>query len=135
MMKANDFSQGIVIGPEPKANLDLRKGEQSRILRAFGFTAEDIKAADKPCLFDEVEVGQAFLTRTATVCYVSVRLNHNNAGGGDNSVVIGGIYPLFGGWHDFYNGSVVVGFRKSAVVYPIPGKQFDRRERRALKNA
>ena len=134
-MDKSDYSQCIVLSPERFADVDFRKDSECRILRAFGITREDMDSAISPCLFPEMEKGQAFVCKTETRCYVLVKLNNNNAGGGDNSVDIGGKSTLFGGLHDFRNGSIVVGVRTRCVCFPIPGKIFDNRERRALRHA
>ena len=136
-MDRSDYSQGIVLSPERFADVDFRKDSESRILRAFGITRKDLDSAIEPSLFRSIENGQAFIVKyDERVAFVAVKLNGHNAGGGDNSVAIGGKYTIFGGCHDFAkSGSLVVGIPLNQVVFPIPGKVFTHRERRALRHA
>lgn len=135
-MSRRNAPQGIVLPDARYASIDMRKPREARILRAYGIGRELLASSDKPRLFSDLEVGMAFVVKEDDVCFVCCKLNGHNAGGGDNSVVIGGKYRLFGGWWDFAkSGSVIVGVRGSSVVFPIPGKAFDARERRSLRHA
>ena len=135
-MNQSDDSQGIVIDEGKFASIDFRRRSEIRILQGFGIAKEDIESATEPELFRNVETGSVFIVKDEEVCFVCVKLNGHNAGGGENAVAIGGKYRLCGGWRDFgIEGSVVVGVSLSRVVYPIPGKIFGPRERRALRHA
>lgn len=135
-MSRRNSPQGIVLPAARYASIDMRKTSEARILRAYGIGKLQMALADKPYLFSDLEVGRAFVVKEKDVCFVCCKLNEHNACGGDNSVVIGGKYRLFGGWWDFAkSGSVIVGVRGSSVVFPIPGKVFGPRERRSLRHA
>ena len=137
LTKKNDFPQGIVAKDREYADINLKDRKESRILWAFDLTRKDLDSAIEPSLFRSLENGQAFIVKyDERVTYVAVKLNGHNAGGGDNSVAIGGKYSIFGGYHDFdRSGSLVVGIPLNQVVFPVPGKVFTHRERRALRHA
>ena len=102
LIKKNDFPQGIVAKDREYAEINLREWKESRIIRGFGLAREDLDSAIEPSLFRSLENGQAFIVKyDERVTYVAVKLNGHNAGGGDNSVAIGGKYTIFGDYHDF----------------------------------
>ena len=120
---------------EQKLHLDLRKNSQSRVLKAYGFREEEINSAREATAFRNLPVGAAFIVKKQLSSYVAVKLSDANPGGSNNAVVIGGIFPISKGFHDFTIGTLLCGFSAFATVYPIAGKRFDKRERRALINA
>lgn len=135
-MSRNDYPQGIVVKQREYAEVSLIDRRESRILRAFGFSRADLASAKEPSLLRSLDNGQAFLVKEdENTSFVCVKLNGHNAGGGDNSVAIGGKFRVFGEPHDFSTGSVIIGVQLNAVVFPIKGKVFNQRERRALRHA
>lgn len=135
-MKRNDYAQGIYVESLRAPSFSLKRYADSRVLNAFGFTREEIRNAKRPALFGDLAVGTAFVFRSPSDCFVGVKLNSGNAGGGNNCAVIGGRFHVGGKPHDFREGSIVVGVMQDVVCYPIREHSFfDARERRAIRHA
>lgn len=135
LVKANDYAQGIYVESFRAPRFSLKRYADSRVLNAFGITREEISDAKRPALFGDLAAGDAFVFRSPSDCFVAVKLNSGNAGGGNNCAVIGGRFHVGGKPHDFREGSIVVGVMQDVVCYPIENRRFDARERRAIRHA
>ena len=124
-----------ILEPSDRRNFSLRDMAKSKILKAYRFTRAEIDSAEEPTLFGKLEVGQCFVCRKSDGDFVAVKISGQDVESGENCVVIGGIFKIINGEHDFSIGSLLIGVRDRFVVFPIPGRTFDERERRALRNA